>query len=127
MARFNKATPFLGTRDIQRAIDFYTGVLGFRIETLDSPDAPTFCILDNGDVSIIFDATLWPEQPRMTGQIHFNVAGIDELYKQVKTTTGILWGPETFDYGKREFSCKDPHGYALVFSESTRLTSSNSV
>lgn len=117
MARLNKITPFLATNDIDQAIEFYTSVLGFHVEVRDPADSPTFCILDNGDVSIIFDATLWQNPPHLTGQILIDVVGVDELFERIRTRAKILWGPETFDYGKREFSCSDPHGYTLVFSE----------
>lgn len=114
---FKKATPFLATSDISRAIAFYTEVLGFTVDTVDPEDEPTLCILDNGDVSIVFDATLWQDPPKMTGQIVFDVVSVDEMLERVRPHTEILWGPETFEYGRREFSCADPHGYALVFTE----------
>ncbi len=116
---FRKATPFFATNDMRRAIAFYTEVLGFTVDTVDPEDDPTLCILDNGDVSIIFDATLWHDPPKLTGQIVFDVDSVDEILERVRPHAKILWGPQTFEYGRREFSCVDPHGYALVFSEPT--------
>lgn len=31
----------------------------------------------------------------------------------------LLWGPEVYHYGRREFSIRDPNGYELIFSEPT--------
>lgn len=76
-------------------------------------------ILDHGDAAIIFDASLWIEKPHMTGQVLFDVAPGDVrvIYEKVRNRAEVLWGPEVYDYGRREFSCRDPNGYALVFSE----------
>jgi catechol 2,3-dioxygenase-like lactoylglutathione lyase family enzyme len=127
MIRFQRVTPFLATRDVGRTVAFYTQVLGFRVQTLDPPEQPTLAILDRDvepsgqGASIIFDASLWSDPPALTGQIHFDLSpgGVLELYDRVKDRAEILWGPEVYDYGRREFSCRDPNGYALVFSERT--------
>jgi len=128
MATFLRVTPFLATRDLARTVDFYTQVLGFRVSTLHPPLQPTLAILDHngprqgGDgSSIIFDSSLWSDSPAMTGQIHFDLApgGVMEIFETVRGRAEILWGPEVYDYGRREFSCRDPNGYALVFSELT--------
>lgn len=121
MRQFNRVTPFLGTRNIPETIAFYRDILEFRVETLHPANEPTLAILDNGGATIIFDASLWPDPPNLTGQIHFDIAPGDvmEIYEKLKTRTEILWGPEVYGYGRREFSCRDPNGYALVFSELT--------
>lgn len=115
---FNKVTPFLATQDIESAIGFYCDVLGFSVNTLDPSDKPTLCVLDKGNVSMMFDATLWQANPPiLTGQILFDVNDVDALFCRVQPHAEILWGPDDFDYGRREFSCRDPDGYALVFSQ----------
>ena len=126
--RFHRVTPFLATRDIARTVEFYTQVLGFCVETLHPCEHPTLAILDrdleqsgSGGVSIIFDASLWSDRPSLTGQLHFDLSpgGVMEMYGRVKHRAEILWGPEVYHYGRREFSCRDPNGYALVFGEKT--------
>lgn len=125
---FERVTPFLSTRDISRTVEFYTRVLGFRVETLHPPEHPTLAILDREvedfekkGVSIIFDSSVWSDPPNLTGQLHFDLSpgGVMEMYGRVKDRAEILWGPEVYHYGRREFSCRDPNGYALVFSETT--------
>jgi len=121
MRPFNRVTPFLATRNISDTVAFYRDILGFRVETLHPADSPTLAILDNGGASLIFDSSLWTDPPSLTGQIHFDVAPGDvmEIHEKLKSRTEILWGPEVYAYGRREFSCRDPNGYALVFSEQT--------
>lgn len=119
MARFSRVTPFLATRDLLGTVEFYTRVLGFRVHVLHPPDVPTLCILERDDCEIIFDSTLWPAAPSMTGQISFEVDDVRELRAAVDGRAEILWGPEVYSHGRREFSCRDPNGYALVFSEPT--------
>lgn len=127
MSTFRRTSPFLATRDIARTVEFYTIVLGFRVESLHPADAPTLAILDRdvqpggGGASIIFDSSLWSDMPTLTGQIHFDLApgGVMEIFGRVQGHAEILWGPEVYEYGRREFSCRDPNGYALVFSELT--------
>lgn len=126
--KFQRVTPFLTTRDIARTIEFYTQLLGFRVETLHPDEPPTPAILDRdlepsggGGVSIIFEASLWSDPPNLTGQLHFDLSpgGVMEMYDRVKHRADMLRGPEVYPYGRREFSCRDPNGYALVFSEKT--------
>lgn len=128
MAIFRRVTPFLATRDLARTVNFYTQVLGFRVSTLNPPAQPTLAILDrdvprqgSDGCSIIFDSSLWSDLPALTGQIHFDLApgGVLEIFETVRGRTEILWGPDVYEYGRREFSCRDPNGYALVFSELT--------
>ncbi|MFG0258497.1 MAG: VOC family protein [Phycisphaerales bacterium JB043] len=126
MSESVRVSPFLSTRDIDRTVAFYRDHLGFTIETLDPPDAPTLAVLDRGDATLIFDSTLWSGEPNLTGQIYFDLSStppadqgsdeLDLLCSRLGKHTTILWGPETFEYGRREFSCLDPNGYALVFS-----------
>lgn len=128
MAKFNRVTPFLATRSIAETVAFYTQFLGFEVNVLYPPDKPTLAILDRDfdaatgrGVSLIFDASLWPDPPALTGQLSFDLqpGGVLELHARLSGQVEILWGPEVYHYGRREFSCRDPNGYALVFSERT--------
>ena len=60
------------------------------------------------------------QAPAMTGQLHIDVEdGVEELHRRLRDRYEILWGPEVYSYGRREFSVRDPNGYRLVFSEVT--------
>lgn len=124
-------TPFLSAPDVRAAVAFYSTHLGFRVVTLHPRGDPTLAILDAvhpaGGArlgSIAFDSTLWPGTPAMTGQIHLDLGpqgdGPSRVLAVLARMGGaavVEWGPEVFDYGRRECSIKDPSGYSVVLSE----------
>ena len=115
-------TPTLLVRDLEASLRFYVDELGFTVESTWPEDDPTFCILDHGPTHLMlgtepFDSV---EAPVMTGQLHIDVeGGVAELHERLAGRFPILWGPEVYAYGRREFSVRDPDGYRLVFSELT--------
>lgn len=119
MATFSKATPMLRARDLDETVRFCVDVLGFSVDTLHPEGAPTFAVLDHGPVSICFDTVLWDADPQMTGQIMFDCSAARALHAAIADRADVLWGPEVYAYGRREFSISDPNGYALVFSKRT--------
>ncbi|MFQ5709724.1 MAG: glyoxalase superfamily protein [bacterium] len=124
MIEFKNTTPMLKTDDIQATVDFYTKVLGFTIDTLWPEDQPTLCILDRGNVHLMFSTDAdWDApgaNPTMTGQLVFDVNDVSKLHKSLEGKVKVLWGPQVYEYGRREFSIMDPNGYRLVFSEPTQ-------
>ena len=116
-------TPALKVVDLDETIAFYTGHLGFAVDSLWPKDAPTFCILDHGPTHLMFHTEPYEAAegpPLMTGQLHIDLeGGVMELFENLKDHHEILWGPEVYSYGRREFSVRDPNGYRLVFSERT--------
>lgn len=119
MFEIQRVTPFLLSRDLARTVDFYMRHLDFQVDLLHPSEAPTFCILSNGPVTLRFATDLWPGEPVLTGAIHFEIRGVMCMYERLKPHAPILWGPEVYAYRCREFSCSDPDGYALIFSEET--------
>lgn len=119
MTKFVRTCPCLSTRDLARTIEFYASVLDFTIEGVHPAESPTFCILERDDVRFMFETTFWPGAPSLSGQLCVDVDDARAVFERVKDHAEILWGPEVFWYGRREFSCRDPNGYALVFSEQT--------
>ena len=124
MTEFRNTTPMLKTKSIQDTVDFYTQVLGFELETIWPEDEPTLCVLDRGSVHLMFSTDAdWDapgSPPTMTGQLVFDVSDASGLHDEIQHQAQVLWGPEVYSYGRREFSILDPNGYRLVFSEPTR-------
>lgn len=114
-------TPHLLARDIEATVAFYVELLGFTVETLWPAANPTLCVLDRHGVHLVFDTGAnWdaPRQPpTLSGQLVFEVDDVDRLHESLVGRVEILWGPESYDYGRREFSIRDPDGYRLVFSQ----------
>jgi len=117
--RLTCVTPELRALDLSETIRFYTEKLDFVVDTLWPDDEPTLCILDHGDVHLMFYTDERPDgkQPALSGQLRFDVQGVTPLHRRLAGEVPILWGPEVYHYGRREFSIRDPNGYALVFSE----------
>ncbi len=120
---FRNTTPMLKTSDIESTVDFYTRVLGFAVNVLWPEDQPNLCVLDRDDVHLMFSTEAdWDapgSPPALTGQLVFDVADVAGLHRSLEGKVNVLWGPEVYPYGRREFSIKDPNGYRLVFSEPT--------
>lgn len=45
--------------------------------------------------------------------------GVVERHERIEGKAEVLWGPEVYSYGMREFAIKDPNGYQLAFCEPT--------
>lgn len=119
--KLRNVTPTLKTQDLEGTLAFYTEVLGFVVDTLWPPGAPTFSILDHGQVHLAFytEEEASPEPPQMTGQLRVDVDGVMAIFERCRDRAEIEWGPEVYHYGAREFCIKDPNGYSIIFSEPT--------
>lgn len=125
--------PFLAAKDLSAVVAFYTTHLGFKAVTLHPPEKPTLAILDSIDpatdarlATLMFDSSLWPGEPAMTGQINLDLdpqgngpSRVLALLARMGAAARIEWGPEVYGYGRRECSIKDPSGYSVVLSEQT--------
>jgi catechol 2,3-dioxygenase-like lactoylglutathione lyase family enzyme len=132
-ATIRSITPFLAACDLAATVAFYTTCLGFRAAKLHPVENPTPAFLDFVDPAtgartptIIFDSTLWPGPPSMTGQLLLDLgpqrggtSRVRALLDRVRAHATREWGPEVFAYGRRECSIKDPNSYSLVLSEET--------
>ena len=134
MVSFGAPTPSQPSANVERAKDFYTGVLGFEVVASDDG----FALVRRDDATIsIWGATdeswrqkLDPAKPVCSGAESFiagtascsiAVDGIDELYTQceelgVVHPNGKLHETE---WGTREFAVLDPDGNLVSFWEST--------
>jgi len=57
--------------------------------------------------------------PSMSGTIYVHVDEVDTLSAALAESSVFEWGPETMDYGMREFAVRDPNGYLLAFAAPT--------
>jgi uncharacterized glyoxalase superfamily protein PhnB len=121
MTQFHRITPTLRVTDLQRAADFYTGVLGFAVAWRAPNDGGgENCMLTAGDVSVLLSTGAHlGDVPRFTGTLYFDVTGVDELFARVKDRAEVVWPLEDMEYGQREFGVRDPDGYVLAFAEAT--------
>jgi catechol 2,3-dioxygenase-like lactoylglutathione lyase family enzyme len=98
--------------DIDAAVDFYTAKLGFTTSfTWGEP--PTFAGVKLGDVQMF----LQKGNPSPSGcSVYFAVGNADELYEfQRANGVDVVVPPADREYGLRDYSVHDLHGYVLTF------------
>lgn len=121
MTEFKGVSPSLRVTDLDASLAFYKDLLGFGVDTLWPEEAPTLAILDRGPVHLTIQTggCAGESEPSFTGDLRFDVAGVESLASALRGRVEIEWGPEVYPYGRREFAVRDPDGYLLIFSEPT--------
>jgi catechol 2,3-dioxygenase-like lactoylglutathione lyase family enzyme len=117
---FRETNPILGTRDMRRAIAFYTQKLGFELAFgggAEEPDAehPNYVVYRRDAVRLHMQFQYPHEMGTM--RLRFLVEDPDALYaeyrrREVECTTD---GPEDKPWGTREFALYDPDRNAFSF------------
>lgn len=122
------AVAIVPVRDVHRAMDFYTGTLGFERRLI--TDDAVFAIAVHGEAAVHFLKTDDPAALAATAHhisIYLWVNGLDRLFEQLRPALQHLeperWR-EPFDqpYGMREFHIKDPDGCLLMFGQPVEQT-----
>jgi len=119
MTEFTTIVPVLKVADMQRAVDFYTGVLGFAVcwQAANDGDGEN-CMLAAGVTNLLLSTgSHLGNKPQFTGTLYFNMVGVREFFEQIKKKVEIVWPLETMDYGQTEFGIRDSDGYTLAFAE----------
>lgn len=109
--------PMLATEDLAKTIKFYRENLDFECRGV-YPDEenPCWASLWNGEVEIAFstpDNHTNFEKPALTGSLYFHVESIEDFWRKLKDKVEIIYPPQDFDYGMREFGIRDCNGYIL--------------
>jgi uncharacterized glyoxalase superfamily protein PhnB len=111
--RLRSLTPMLQSSDLQRTIDWYDAVLGFRC--IGREDG--WCRLERDGVTLMFMRNAHLGAPHATATQYITVDDLDALWSTIKNQVTSEWGPEDMPYGMREFAIKDPDGYLPSFGE----------
>lgn len=104
--------PGLTVADIRTAVEFYTTKLGFTCAFMWG-EPPTFAGVNLGHVQIFLQEGL----PSAKGaEVYFVVGDADELHAFHRSNgVEIDEPPDDRDYGIRDYSVRDLHGYRLTF------------
>ena len=111
--RFRSIAPMLQSGDLQRTIDWYESVLGFRC--VGREDA--WCRLERDRVMLMFMRNDHLGPPHATATQYIYLHDLDAFWASIKDKVKAEWGPEKMPYGMMEFAIKDPDGYLLSFGE----------
>lgn len=134
---FSKITTNLMVGDVNEALAFYEGVLGFRlvmgvpegsqqiVTTRDNNTPLGFAILKRDEVELMLQSqkSLCGELPEFQKRpvggaitLYIQVASARELYEKIKDRVTILRDLHTTSYGAEEFYIRDGSGYVLTFA-----------
>ena len=119
MTDFKRVVPVLKVSDMQKSVDFYTGVLGFSVAWRAANDGGgENCMLQGGAANLLLSTgSHLGDKPQFTGTLYFNMVGVTGFFEQIKNKVEMVWSLETMDYGQREFGIRDGDGYTLAFAE----------
>ena len=123
--------PTIHTNDMQQAIAYYCDTLGFNLASAMPDDNPTWCFLRRNNAAIMLlgahdhnhdeshehddgDHHEHPHAPTLNSP-YFYPDNVDALWNELKDEVEVEIPLEDMDYGMREFTIRDPNGYALNF------------
>ena len=112
---FKETHPILGTRDIQRAMGFYTQQLGFKLAFGDNADPPNYVGFRRDAVELHMQFQF--EHEMGTIRLRFLVEDPDALFHEYRQRGVECYPNEVSDtsWGTREFALYDPDRNALTF------------
>jgi catechol 2,3-dioxygenase-like lactoylglutathione lyase family enzyme len=112
--------PVLRVSDMNRSVQFYSGILGFTMAWRNQGDGDgEVCLLQWGNAELLLSTGSYlGDSPKFTGTLYFNGEGVAELYERVKDRLSLVWPLSEMEYGTREFGVHDPDGYVLAFAQS---------
>ena len=121
--------PVLFTNDMQQAIAYYRDTLGFTLASAMPDDNPTWCFLRRDKAAIMLlgsddhdhdqgdehdDGHEHPAAPAVSS-LYLYPSDVDALWNRLKDKVEVEVALQDMDYGMREFTIRDPNGYALNF------------
>lgn len=118
MANFQQVTPFLHVPDLQKALDFFTGVLGFAVPFREA----NYAYIQRETVGF----RLLEAEPGCAPASHggfayyIDVRDVDALYAELKPKLDTLppedvHGPADKPYRQRELLVRAPDGNLIAF------------
>lgn len=120
--RVSAVTPLLVVSDLERAIDFYCGKLGFVEPDLHG-DPPCFAIMNRDGFDLMLSLAEDPAQVKPNGphgiwDLYISVADISaEMAALQAAGVPLDKGPTDTFYQMREIECLDPDGHRLCLAQ----------
>src|SRR3954468_2889161 len=95
MADFERVVPVLKVSNMQKSVDFYTGVLGFTVAWRAANDGGgENCMLQAGATALLLSTVPHlRDRPQFTGTLYFHMAGVREFFERVKSRAEVVWPP----------------------------------
>jgi len=100
-------------RDLAKAINWYTQILGFEIDFTYPPgsSSPTYVQFKRSDGAIF---SIMAADP-IGGRFNFYVADVDAAWESLKDKAQVIEPLFDTPYGTRKFTLRDPDGNEIGF------------
>ena len=118
MVELTRTRSVLAVQDLAAAVDYYTRVLGMKIDFT----APGWAFLSRGAFRLMLGECVDAMPAHETGDhsyvVYVTVEGIDELYGELMGT-GVTLTQKLADkpWGMREFGVRTPDGHRIMFGQ----------
>jgi catechol 2,3-dioxygenase-like lactoylglutathione lyase family enzyme len=101
--------------DLRRAVEWYTTMLGFEVDSTRPPDRPNYAHFKSagGATFAVMEAE------GRGGRFNFTVADPDALWVELKERAAVVEPLVDTPYGTRKFTIADPDGNELGFVRDT--------
>lgn len=119
--QFENLTPMLRTWDLQRSLRFYVDTLGFACDRFSEEWG--WAALSHGAVTLMLAAPNAHDgamRPAFTGSLYLRTDDVDTLWSALADKVEVVYAPQDFDYGMREFAIHDDSRYLLQFGQPLR-------
>jgi uncharacterized glyoxalase superfamily protein PhnB len=108
--------PVLWVDDLDAAIAFYCGTLGFSCANR----TEGWASLQKDGVELMLSLPNAHEpyqRPVFSGTFYLRTNDVNSLWEKLKGRVPVVYPIEDFDYGMREFAIRDNSGYILQFGQ----------
>jgi predicted enzyme related to lactoylglutathione lyase len=117
--KVTSASPILQVTDLEKALNFYSEVLGFSREFVYG-EPPYYAGVKMNEVILHLNASKENASRRGCGSVYLFCDEVDGYYEKVREKGAqITSALETWPYGMRDFQMKDLDGNLLCFGCST--------
>jgi catechol 2,3-dioxygenase-like lactoylglutathione lyase family enzyme len=123
MTQFEQVTPFLHVPDLQKALDFFTDILGFTVPF--RQDGYAYIHRETVGFRLLEAEENQAAAGRRRFAYYIDVRDVDALYAELKAKLdtlppGDVHGPADKPYGQRELLVLAPDGELIVFGMEVR-------
>jgi catechol 2,3-dioxygenase-like lactoylglutathione lyase family enzyme len=123
MTQFEQVTPFLHVPDLQKALDFFTDILGFTVPY--RQDGYAYIHRESVGFRLLEAEEDQAAAGRRRFAYYIDVRDVDALYAELKAKLdtlppGDVHGPADKPYGQRELLVLAPDGELIVFGMEVR-------